>query len=57
MNKILHNAAVLGCLTIAGLATRQTLEWVWEEQTDRPAPKDPAAPGVGWTEALLWGRA
>lgn len=45
---------ILGVLA-AGITTHRLLERVWEENTSRPAPKNPASPGVTWGEALLWG--
>jgi hypothetical protein len=39
----------------ASMTTRLVLERVWEETTARPAPKNPASPGVTWGEALVWG--
>lgn len=50
-----REAIVIGSLAAASFAVRAALEWAWERQTDRPAPKNPAAEGVGWRQALLWG--
>lgn len=55
IGKVIDNAAIFGCVMLAGFVTRQILERSWEATTDRPAPKNPATPGVKWQEALLWG--
>lgn len=57
MKDFAHNAALFGCVVVAGFATRHALAWAWEARTERPAPKNPAAPGVSWKEALMWGAA
>jgi hypothetical protein len=55
MKEQTKNALMLIGVLAAGITTHQVLERIWEESTERPAPKNPAAPGVTWGEALLWG--
>lgn len=50
-----HDALMVLGVLAAGITTHRVLERIWEESTSRPAPKNPASPGVTWSEALLWG--
>jgi hypothetical protein len=54
-NTLTNDLSMLAVVAVTGFATRQLLEWAWESQTDRPAPKNPAQSGVSWPESLLWG--
>lgn len=56
--KLLNNKTLLTAAVMAtGVTATRLLEHAWEAKTDSPAPKNPAQPGVGWPEALVWGAA
>ena len=38
----------------AGMLLRSALGKAWEHGAKRPPPRNPAAPGVSWREALVW---
>lgn len=57
MSNLAHKVILYGAVLAGGLATRAALEQVWEAGTDRPAPKNPAADGVSWRDALMWAAA
>lgn len=38
----------------AGMLVRSALSKTWEQTAKRPPPRNPAAPGVSWREALVW---
>ena len=57
MKNAANSLALMVCVTAAGLVAKKALELAWESTTDKPAPKNPAAPGVSWEQALLWGGA
>ena len=40
-----------------GIAMRKALEATWRKTRHDDPPKNPAAPGTEWTEALLWAAA
>ncbi len=42
------------CLVGTGLLTRYVVAEVWEESTGEAPPKNPAADGVDWSQALIW---
>jgi hypothetical protein len=37
-----------------GIAVRKAIEAGWRKAKDDDPPKNPAAPGTGWSEALMW---
>lgn len=55
MKSITREVIIVGSLMAAGAIVRSGLEWAWEAHTRQPAPKNPAAKGVTWSQALLWG--
>lgn len=55
MKKALHEVFLFGAASVAAFAVHRALEEVWEHKTREPAPKNPAAKGVSWKDALLWG--
>lgn len=50
-----HKLGLYSSVIGGGVLARLILENIWEAATDRPAPKNPAAKGVSWKDALLWG--
>jgi hypothetical protein len=38
----------------AGIAVRKAIETGWRKARHDEPPKNPAAPGTGWSEALIW---
>ncbi len=44
----------LGFAVPAGIAARKLTDSAWYAARGYPPPKNPAAPGVGWGEALAW---
>ncbi len=54
MKHLARNILLLGGLTTASFATRGLLQAAWEHKTKKPAPKNPGAPEVTWSQALLW---
>jgi Protein of unknown function (DUF4235) len=38
----------------AGIAVRKAIETGWRKTRGDDPPKNPAAPGTGWPEALAW---
>lgn len=54
MTNQIRDVLILIGVATAGIATHRLLERIWEENARRPAPKNPADPGVSWGEALLW---
>lgn len=38
----------------AGIATRRAIEAGWRKAKHDDPPKNPAAPGTEWSEALMW---
>lgn len=55
MDKLVHKIGIYAAAVAGGLATRALLEKAWEAKTAKPAPKNPAADDVTWSQALLWG--
>ena len=46
------------CFAIpAGIAVRKVLDSTWERTRGGAPPKNPAAPGTDWLEALAWAAA
>ncbi len=43
-----------GLAVPAGIAARKLTDTAWYAARGYPPPKNPAAPGVGWGEALGW---
>ncbi len=43
-----------GLAVPAGIAARKLTDTAWYAARGYPPPKNPAAPGVGWGEALAW---
>lgn len=41
----------------AGIAVRKVLDRMWMSTRGDAPPKNPAAPGTNWTEALAWAAA
>ncbi|HEY6743473.1 MAG TPA: DUF4235 domain-containing protein [Lapillicoccus sp.] len=37
-----------------GIAVRKAIETGWRKTKDDDPPKNPAAPGTEWSEALMW---
>ena len=37
-----------------GIAVRKAIETGWRKTRNDDPPKNPAAPGTGWSEALVW---
>jgi hypothetical protein len=44
----------LGFAVPAGIAARKLTDSAWYAARGYPPPKNPAAPGVGWGDALAW---
>ncbi|WP_369257961.1 DUF4235 domain-containing protein [Geodermatophilus amargosae] len=43
-----------GSATLSGIAVRKLTDAVWYAARGSTPPKNPAAPGVSWPEALAW---
>lgn len=57
MKKALHEIVLFSAASVAAFGVHRLLEEVWENHTGEPAPKNPAAHGVSWKDALAWGAA
>jgi hypothetical protein len=44
----------VGLATSAGIAVRKLTDSAWYAARGYPPPKNPAAPGVSWPDALAW---
>jgi hypothetical protein len=55
MSDTRNKLAFMAAIAVTGLVTHKALAEAWEAKTERPPPLNPAAPGVSWGEALLWG--
>jgi hypothetical protein len=55
MKHLNSNMLISVAVMATGVTATRLLEHAWEAKTSEAAPKNPAAPGVGWGEALLWG--
>ena len=47
----------LGFAVPTGIAVRKALETTWRKAKHDDPPKNPAAPGTEWSEALMWAAA
>lgn len=45
---------LFGAMMGTGLLTRRAVGEVWEETTGNAPPRNPAAEGVSWGDALVW---
>lgn len=45
---------VTGSAIAAGVLTRRALVSVWKRSRHTEPPQNPAAPGVTWTDAVIW---
>lgn len=54
MEKIAWKTAAAGAGVLAGLAVRKLLAVGWRAARHEEPPTNPADPGTGWGEALLW---
>ena len=52
--KIGWKIMALGFAVPTGIAVRKALETTWRKAKHDDPPKNPAAPGTEWSEALLW---
>ena len=52
--KIGWRIVALGFAVPAGIAVRKAMEAGWRKTTHDDPPKNPAAPGTNWSEALVW---
>jgi hypothetical protein len=43
-----------GSATLSGIAVRKLTDAAWYAARGKTPPKNPAAPGVSWPEALVW---
>jgi len=50
----LYKVIGLGLTVPAGIAVKKLADTAWLKVRGYPPPKNPAAPGVGWPEALAW---
>ena len=50
----LYKALGLGLAVPSGILVKKLADTAWEKVRGYPPPKNPAAPGVGWGEALAW---
>ncbi len=55
--KIGWRIVALGFAVPTGMAVRKAIEAGWRKATDDDPPKNPAAPGTRWSEALMWAAA
>lgn len=46
---------VAGAAVAAGVLTNRLLKTAWKQSRGEDPPINPAAAGVSWTEALIWG--
>lgn len=54
VEKLVWKAAAASAGVVAGLAVRKSLEAGWRKARKADPPRNPAAPGVGWGDALAW---
>lgn len=52
--KIGWRVVALGFAVPTGIAARKAIEAGWRKAKKGDPPKNPAAPGTEWSEALLW---
>lgn len=52
--KIVWQLIGVGGATLAAIATRRALSFVWEKSTHKPVPLNPQDEEVGMGEALAW---
>jgi hypothetical protein len=52
--KIGWKIVALGFAVPAGIAVRKALDAGWRKTRHDEPPKNPAAPGTEWSEALMW---
>ena len=50
----LYKALGLGLAVPTGIVVKKLADTAWLKVRGYPPPKNPAAPGVGWGEALAW---
>jgi hypothetical protein len=53
----LYKLLGLGMTVPAGIAVKKLADLTWLKVRGYPPPKNPAAPGVDWPEALAWAAA
>lgn len=54
IGKIGWQILALGFAVPTGIAVRKALDAGWRTAKHDDPPKNPAAPGTGWSEALMW---
>jgi hypothetical protein len=54
VGKIGWRIVALGFAVPAGIAMRKAIDAGWRKARHDDPPKNPAAPGTGWPEALAW---
>jgi hypothetical protein len=54
VDKIGWRIVALGFAVPTGIAVRKAMESGWRKAKDDDPPKNPAAPGTQWSEALAW---
>ena len=52
--KIGWKILALGFVVPTGIAVRKAIETGWRKTKHDDPPKNPAAPGTEWSEALIW---
>ena len=52
--KIGWKIMALGFVVPTGIAVRKAIETGWRKTKHDDPPKNPAAPGTDWSEALMW---
>lgn len=50
-----ESLVVTGAAVAAGVLTNRLLKSAWKQSQGKEPPINPAAAGVSWTEALIWG--
>jgi hypothetical protein len=53
-SKIGWRIVALGFAVPTGIAVRKALDAAWRKARHDDPPKNPAAPGTAWSEALAW---
>ena len=54
-SNIQYDALSRGSRALTGFSTRYLLGKGWKLVTNKMPPKNPAQPGVLWSEAIVWG--
>ena len=53
-SNVVWKVVALGSGLVAAKATRSLLDTVWAKTRGGDPPRNPAAPGTRWREAVLW---